>query len=206
MDGGHCGAPFGVELGVERGVFVGAQRRFADQVVVQVGDRVEKFDRGAAALTGAVRSGQLGVAGLEIINPPTKVANRLGLTPNDLVAARRRVRYLDGEPFNINDSYYPYELVQGTEIVNPADVARGTNKALAELGYEQVRAIDEIEARMPLPDEATRLGLGPGNPVTVHSVTGYTADNAPVRHTVNVLIGSKHIILFERERPAGSEA
>jgi len=143
---------------------------------------------------------------VEIINPPTKVANRLDLEPDALVAARRRVRYLDGEPFNINDSYYPYELVQGTEIVNPADVARGTNKALAELGYEQVRAIDEVEARMPLPDEATRLGLGPGSPVAVHSVTGYTADNTPVRHTVNVLIGSKHIILFERERPTGSEA
>jgi GntR family transcriptional regulator len=118
------------------------------------------------------------------------------------VVARRRVRYLDNVPFNLNDTYFPYELVAGTEIVNPADMARGTNQALAELGYEQVRAIDEIEARMPHPDEAERLGLGPGNPVAVHQVTSFTADDRPVRHTVNVLAGSKHVIVFERTKPA----
>lgn len=138
---------------------------------------------------------------VEIIQPPDKVAMRLGLKATDLVVARRRTRYLDGQPFNLNDSFYPFELVQGSEIVNPADVAHGTNQTLTNLGYEQVRAIDEIEARMPLPDEATRLELGPGTPVALHRVTGYTADDRPVRHTVNVLVGSKHVIVFERAKP-----
>lgn len=138
---------------------------------------------------------------VEIIHPSERVADRLALSPDDLVAVRRRVRYLDKEPFNINDSFYPFELVQGSEIVSPADIARGANQVLIELGYEPVYAIDEIEARMPLPEEASRLELGPGTPVAVHRNTGYTKDNKPVRHTINVLAGSKHVILFERTKP-----
>jgi GntR family transcriptional regulator len=130
----------------------------------------------------------------------------LALSVDDLVVVRRRVRYLNDEPFNINDTYYPFGLVQGSELVNPADIARGASQVLTELGYEQVRAIDEIEARMPLPEEATRLDLGPGTPVLVHRLTGYTKDDNPVRHTVNVLIGSKHVILFERTKPTGEHS
>ena len=135
---------------------------------------------------------------VEIIQTPGTVAKRLDLSPDDLVVVRRRVRYLDNEPFNINDTFYPLELVKGSEIMNPADAARGTSQVLTELGYEQVRAIDEIEARMPLPDEVVRLELIPGTPVAVHRVTGYTTDDQPVRHTINVLAGPKHVILFER--------
>jgi len=69
-----------------------------------------------------------------------------------------------------------------------------------------VRAIDEIEARMPLPEEVSRLELGPGTPVAVHRHTGYTKGDKPVRHTVNVLVGSKHVILFERTKPAEEDS
>ena len=140
---------------------------------------------------------------VEIIQPPDRVADRLALSPDDLVVVRRRVRYLNNEPFNINDTFYSLALVEGSEIVNPADITRGASQVLVELGYEQVRAIDEIEARMPLPDEASRLELGPGMPVVVHRHTGFTKDNNPVRHTVNVLVGSKHVILFERMKSHG---
>ena len=140
---------------------------------------------------------------IEIIQAPPRVATRLELSVDELVVARRRIRYLDGEPFNLNDSFYPLELVAGSEIVNPADVARGTNQALADLGYEQVRAIDEIEARMPHPDEAARLDLAAVTPVLAHRVTGFTEEDRPVRHTVNVLVGSKHVVLFERQKAAG---
>lgn len=141
---------------------------------------------------------------VEIIQPPNRVADRLALSAGDLVVVRRRVRYLNNEPFNINDTFYPFELVQDSEIVNPADIARGASEVLTELGYEQVRAIDEIEARMPLPGEVSRLELGPGTPVAVHRQTSYTKDDKAVRHTVNVLVGSKHVILFERTKPAGT--
>lgn len=153
----------------------------------------------------ALGRGPSQVIGVELVRPPVEIAERLELTDGDLAVARKRVRYLDGVPFDTNDSYYPLSLVDGSEIMHPADVARGTNRVLTELGAEQVRAIDEIEVRMPTPDEAHRLDLGAGLPVAVHRVTGYTRDDRPVRCTANILPGDRHVILYERAKPEADQ-
>jgi DNA-binding GntR family transcriptional regulator len=107
-----------------------------------------------------------------LVQASPEVAQRLGVEPGQIVVARRRVRSIDGEPFNINDTFYPLELVQGTAIMSPADVPEGTNQLLAELGHPQDRALDEIYVRMPTPDETRRLELQPGTPVAMHICTG----------------------------------
>jgi DNA-binding GntR family transcriptional regulator len=137
---------------------------------------------------------------VEIATPPEVVRERLQLDPGDLVAIRRRVRSLDGQPWNTNDSYYPLSVVQGSEIMNPTDIPRGTNQVLTDLGYEQVRCIDEIEARPCTPEESDRLDLAPGTPVALLRVTGYTEDNRPVRCTLNVLPGTRHVLTYERTK------
>ncbi|WP_433796543.1 GntR family transcriptional regulator [Actinoplanes sp. CA-252034] len=126
------------------------------------------------------------------------LAERLRVEPGVPIVARRRVRFINGEPTNINDSHFPLELVKDSEIMSPAYIPRGTDQVLADLGHRQDRAIDEILVRMPTPDEIHRLGLGPGTPVAVHYDTGYTTDGRPVRCTVNVLPGDRHKIVFER--------
>jgi DNA-binding GntR family transcriptional regulator len=143
---------------------------------------------------------------VSIVRPPAEVAKRLELGDGELAAVRRRVRYLEGEPFHTNDSYFPLDLVQDTEIMRPEDIARGANDVLAEHGYRQVRAMDEIYIRMPTPDEARRLDLGPGTPVACHICTGRTADGRPVRVVVNVLPGDRHVIVYERAANSPSEA
>lgn len=141
------------------------------------------------------------VISVEIASPPADVRERLQLRNGELVAIRRRVRALDGQPWNTNDSYYPLDLVQNSEIMNPTDVPRGTNQVLTDLGYEQVRCIDEIEIRPCTPEEADRLDLAPGTPVALLRVTGYTEDNRPVRCTLNVLPGTRHVLTYERTKP-----
>lgn len=137
-----------------------------------------------------------------IVTPPREVARRLEQDDNAVTVVRRRVRSLDGEPYFINDSYFPLELVKASEIMSPTDIARGANQTLAELGYDQVRALDEVYVRMPTPDEVHRLQLGPGTPVAMHIITGITAEGKPVRVVVNVLPGDRHVIVWERQRPA----
>jgi len=66
-----------------------------------------------------------------IVDPPKDVSRRLNLQDGEPAVVRRRVRYLDGEPFNTNDSYFPLSLVQNTEIMRPDDIARGANQVLA---------------------------------------------------------------------------
>lgn len=135
-----------------------------------------------------------------IVEPSPEVAKRLHLEPGQLAAVRKRVRYLDGEPFNINDSYFPLEIVRDSEIMRPEDITRGANAVLGELGYQQVRTLDEIYVRMPTPEEARRLDLGPGTPVAYHVVTGYTEEGRPVRVAITVLPGDRHVITYERRR------
>ena len=52
--------------------------------------------------------------------------------------------------------------------MQPSDITRGATEVLAEQGHRQERAVDEIYVRMPKPDEAHRLDLGPGTPVACH--------------------------------------
>lgn len=135
-----------------------------------------------------------------IVKPPPEVAERLKMTTDELAVVRRRVRSLDGSPYYINDSYFPLDLVNGTEIMSPVDIVRGANRVLAEQGYEQVRTLDEIYVRMPTPDEVHRLHLGPGTPIAMHIVTGFTAKGRPVRVVINILPGDRHVIVWEQHK------
>lgn len=129
------------------------------------------------------------------------VAKRFGVDVGTPVVARKRVRSLDGEPFNINDTYYLHSMVKDTPIMSPADIPRGSNRLVEDMIGDEVRAIDEFYIRMPTPKEAQRLGLSQGTPVAVHYVTGYTADDRVVRVDVFVLPGDRHVILYERVHP-----
>ncbi|GLY26822.1 hypothetical protein Kisp02_01870 [Kineosporia sp. NBRC 101731] len=133
-----------------------------------------------------------------IVAPPVVVRDRLKLEADELAVVRRRVRYLEGEPFYINDSYYPLEIVKDTPIMAPLDIPEGANQALANRGFVQVRAVDEIFFRMPSPDEVTRLDLTAGTPIALHIITGYGPDDLPIRCVYNVLPGDRHVITFDR--------
>ncbi|MEU4562881.1 GntR family transcriptional regulator [Actinoplanes sp. NPDC023936] len=135
---------------------------------------------------------------VSLVQATPDLAERLGVAAGATIVARRRVRFINGEPTNINDSHFPLELVKDSEIMSPAYIPRGSDQVLTDLGHGQDRAIDEIFIRMPTPDEIHRLGLGPGTPVAVHYDTGYTAGGRPVRCTVNILPGDRHKIVFER--------
>lgn len=142
---------------------------------------------------------------VHIVEPPAEVTKRLHLEPGDLTVVRKRVRSLDGEPFNTNDSYFRHDVVQGSEIMRPENITRGANEVLAELGYRQVRALDEIHVRMPKPDEVHRLKLVPGTPLAVLITTGFTEDGTPVRVVINALPGDRNVITYERRRETPAE-
>lgn len=145
--------------------------------------------------TGRMPSYSIEVA---LVQAGDDLAERLGVGESDTVVARRRLRSINGEPTNINDSFFPIDLVRDSEIMLPAYLPRGTDRVLAELGHPQHRAIDEILVRMPTPGEIRRLDLVPGTPVAVHYDTGYTEDGRAVQCAINVLPGDRHRIVFER--------
>lgn len=137
---------------------------------------------------------------VSIVEPPEEIATRLQLEDGAVAVVRRRLRYVDDQPYNTNDSYYPHALVAGSEIARPGNIARGANRVLEELGHRQVRVVDDIGARMPTPEESSRLQLEPGTPVVVYVRVGYDLEDTPVRVAVSVLPADKHLIRYELER------
>ncbi|THJ76072.1 GntR family transcriptional regulator [Candidatus Frankia alpina] len=181
-----------------RGYFVRRRRHMTyrpqqELLVTDGAPAMDRFHRSVAE-EGRTPSQTIDVS---IVVPPREIATRLRLNAGETAAVRRRVRSIDGEPFNINDSYYPLSIVQGSEIVLPHDIARGANRVLAELGHRQVGLRHHLISRMPTPSERHRLQLSPGTPVTVHYLTGYTAEGIPVRAVENVLPGDRHEVLIE---------
>ncbi|MCA2189352.1 GntR family transcriptional regulator [Nonomuraea cavernae] len=134
------------------------------------------------------------------VTPVEEIASRLELADGELAVVRRRLRFVDGQPYNTNDSYFPRELVANSEIARPGDIARGANRVLEELGHEQMRVIDDISARMPNQEEAERLQLELGTPVVVYVRVGYDRADLPVRVAVSVLPADKHLIRYELDR------
>lgn len=129
--------------------------------------------------------------------PTAAVAKRLELTSDeDLVVVRKRVRYVDGVPFQLADSYFPEPLVRGTPLMLPRDVS-APGGLLASIGHPQARIIDEITIRMPSKDESTQLGLPTGTPVAEHVRTGYDAEGKPVRVMITVAPGDRHALIYE---------
>ncbi|HEV2373992.1 MAG TPA: GntR family transcriptional regulator, partial [Streptosporangiaceae bacterium] len=135
--------------------------------------------------------------GVEMAQADADVARWLEVAPGDIVAVRRRVRMIDGQPDNLNDTYYPMDLAQEIpEILNPADVPQGIIALMRDRGYIQVRYVDELRWRPPTPDEATRLEMPAGVAVLVQARTGYTAER-PVKTTVTVWPGDSHVMVYE---------
>ena len=131
-----------------------------------------------------------------IEEPSAYIAERLEMPPGMLVAVRRRIRTLDGEPHNIADTYYPRDISEGTLIENPADIEQGVIAYMAELGYVQERYRDELSSRMPTPSEAEHLQILPGVPVLVHRRTGYTSER-PVKVTITIWPGDRSNLVYE---------
>ena len=125
-----------------------------------------------------------------------EVASRLEILEGELVVVRRRLRTIDGAAHNLNDTYYPRDIAEGTAIMHPADVTQGTIALMRDMGYAQVRYRDDLETRMPAPDEADRLQIPPGVPVLVQYRTGYTSER-PVKLTVTVWPGDRTNLVYE---------
>jgi GntR family transcriptional regulator len=152
-----------------------------------------------AFLSDADEQGRAGRIELEvaIVHAEPEFAARLQLDENATTVARRRVQFVDDQPYALADTYFPYELVRDSAIAQPDNLPHGANKVLDELGHVQVRFRDEITTRMPSTEETRRLNIGPGTPVAQLIRTAYDADDRPVRLAATILPGDRYVLIYE---------
>lgn len=121
----------------------------------------------------------------------------LDVAPDRQVVVRRRLRSVDGVPYAISDSFYPMEVVRGSEITSPADITRGARHVLAELGYAMHRHADLVESRRPHASEVRKLNIAPGLPVIAHTRVSRAENGTPVRLLASVLPSDRWRLTYE---------
>ncbi|WP_304453481.1 GntR family transcriptional regulator [Nocardiopsis sp. YSL2] len=138
---------------------------------------------GPDGLNESALSGQT-LEELQLLSATVDIASRLRVSEGDMTVVRRMYRFSGEQSGSIASAYYPMELVQGTPLMLPEDVESAL-VVLLEHGHRQVGYVDELQTRMPTPQETSQLELPPGVPVLDVHRTDYSEDR-PIRlvHTV----------------------
>lgn len=125
-------------------------------------------------------------------------AGLLDVEPGSSATVRRCIRKVNGEPISIQDSYYPEWLTDEVpELLSPNDIPIGTTRLLADRGYHQTEYDDRIVSRMPRPEEASLLRLGPGTPVMeIFRLVGLP-DGRPTRLGHEVCDGDRYVRRYQ---------
>ncbi|WP_245974622.1 GntR family transcriptional regulator [Thermomonospora umbrina] len=131
------------------------------------------------------------------LEPPPEVAQALGLDDSGEAILRRRITRYQGEPVEVCYSYYPLPLAAGTPLARAGKIKGGAPRVLANLGFPQVRFIDEVSARHPTTEEIELLDL-PNVPVIRQFRTIYSHDDLPVEATVMIKGGNLYELRYRQ--------
>jgi len=100
---------------------------------------------------------------------PAHIAERLGCDEGSTVIVRRQLFLIGGQPMQTASAYYPAALVAGTPIEH-ARATKGSAMSIIEDPNGPIRRqlgqfIEDLDIRMPTPDETATLNIPPGVPV-----------------------------------------
>ncbi|GLZ43525.1 GntR family transcriptional regulator [Actinokineospora sp. NBRC 105648] len=133
---------------------------------------------------------------VETAEPPPRIAESLSLKPGKLVTIRRRIRYVDGKPYALADSYFPHDIVKNTAISSPVNISTGGRHILEDMGYGMTHHDDTIRARRAHADEMNWLNVAPGLAMMVHTRLSVTAEGFPIRFMVSVLPSDRWALFY----------
>lgn len=126
--------------------------------------------------------------GVEVVEPSTQVASRLG--SGELVLVRRYLLVDGGEPIQLVDRYLPLRAAQPASVEEPA-------QRTGDVGVEPQRVVEELVVRMPSLEQARRLRLSGGVPVVHLLRTSYDAAGRALEVADCVLAGDRHALVYE---------
>ncbi|WP_411120801.1 UTRA domain-containing protein [Streptomyces sp. x-19] len=159
-------------------------------------------DKGPSDVWGAEtaakgRRGRQRIVRAEEIAAPPEVAELLGTREEEVVVVRRRLMYLDDEPCELTDTFYPAHIARGTRLSGTAKIPGGAVTLLAELGYVGVRVREDVIARMPSAEERAALQAGPLEPVLQLTRLTLDGDDRPIQVDVMVMPAQRQRLRYE---------
>jgi DNA-binding GntR family transcriptional regulator len=105
--------------------------------------------------------------------------------------------FLDDQPVEAADSWYPASVARGTPLAEPRKIRGGAVTLLAGLGYVASEAREDIAFRAAADQEADALGLPAGTPVIVLSRTILSADDVPFEASVMVMVAEGRRLRYQ---------
>lgn len=138
---------------------------------------------------------------VEIQEGTENVTAALRLPRNAEVISRHEKRFIDGDPWSLQTSYYPAEFAERAERLRSArNIDEGTVKYLADtLHLRQVGYRDWIIVRTPNNTEAEFFRLPPDGRIAVYEISRTTFDGNqnPIRVTVTVYAADRCQFIVE---------
>ncbi|MFE9885419.1 GntR family transcriptional regulator [Streptomyces scopuliridis] len=138
-------------------------------------------DAWGAELAARGRRGGQRIVSAGEIPAVDEVAGLLGISVGDAVVVRRRVMYLENQPCELTDTYYPASIARGTRLAGTAKIPGGAVTLLAELGHIGVRVREDVTARMPGREEGEALGIEQGEPVLCLTRVTLDREDRPIQ-------------------------
>jgi GntR family transcriptional regulator len=120
---------------------------------------------------------------------PAEVASRLDITAGAEVITRTQERYIDGDLWSVQTSYYPRRWYDdgADKLLTAQNIPEGTLRYLESLlDLKQVRYEDWLTARPAREDEPARFGLPHNAAMLLIYRTGFTSDGTAIRVTVTL--------------------
>jgi GntR family transcriptional regulator len=145
------------------------------------------------------KTGRFEVLGIDRVQPPPDVAERLGVPgKTKSVLRRENVFYADDDPVERVTTYVPWTIAKGTGLLRDEVPHQfGIHGVLEDQGHVMTRLREEVSTRMPRPEETRLLRLRPGVPVLDVWHTSIDQDGRPYELTRFVMRGDMTGLLYD---------
>ena len=126
-----------------------------------------------------------------------EIAQELGVPPGSEVLVRARVMGAGAEPLLLSTSYFPPNVVERAPRLKEADTGPGGMFTLLENAGYELRQEEAVSARMPLPEEATALRIGPGTPVVRILRRIFDQNGEPLEACEMILAADRYELVYD---------
>lgn len=124
------------------------------------------------------------ILSVEVVSAPGEIAERLGVPAGALVIVRRRLFLVNDEPMQFVDGYYPEAVFRGTAVERPQRIRGGVTGLIKDpngpIGKRITQFVEDLDVRMPTPEETDALRIPPGVPLARVFRTAHVSDGTIV--------------------------
>ena len=127
---------------------------------------------------------------------PAQVGLAFGVAKGTPVVTRHQLLRLDDEPAELVWTYYPTEIARGTALAEPRRIKGGSPRILADHGFPQRDAIDQVGTRLATVEEFIALRLPEDMPILRTFRVVFSDDRRPVEVQVMIKAGQQYEIQY----------